>query len=207
VDSNLCSALVDPEKIGVLLIDAQPAFLDSMHGPKEPLLARLERLLLLVDVLNLPMIATFEHPVEKKGWLPNRLEKVFPANAKKYVKKTFNVCLDGSIKQAIRRLSVKQIVLAGGETDVCVMQSALGLVGLGFQVFLLEDSIFTSEAHPRPALNRMYNAGVIPCTFKSLFYELFRTVDEALPKEIRRRIDSLPRGFRDVEELPQWKPE
>lgn len=202
----MCSAVVDPKKIGVLLIDAQPAFLDSMHGPKEPLLARVERLLMLVDLLKLPMIATFEHPVEKKGWLPKRLEKVFPNHAKKYVKKSFNVCLDRSIKQAISAMSVKQIVLAGGETDVCVMQSALGLLGMGFQVFLLEDSVFTSEAHPRPALDRMYNAGVIPCTFKSLFYELLRTVDEALPEETRRKIESLPRRFSRVEELPEWEP-
>jgi nicotinamidase-related amidase len=199
------SAVVDPGKIGILLIDAQPAFLDSMHGQKEPLLVRLERLLLLANLLKLPLIATFEHPVETKGWLPERLEKVFPAHAQKFVKKTFNVCSDPSINRAIKTLSVKQFALAGGETDVCVMQSALGLLALGLQVFLLEDSIFTSEHHPRPALERMYRAGVIPCTFKSMFYELLRTVDEALPENVRDGIRSLPAEFSQVEKLPPWQ--
>ena len=201
------SAAVDPEKIGVLLVDAQPAFLDSMYGPKDPVLIRLEHLLMLADLLSLPLIATFEHPVETKGWLPERLEKAFPAHGKRFVKKTFNACSDPLVNQAIRKLSVNQFALAGSEIDVCILQSALGLLGMGFEVFLLEDSVFSSEPHPRPALDRMYRAGVIPCTFKTLFYELLRTVDrEAWPKEARARIGFFPTEFFEVEKLPPWEP-
>lgn len=201
------SAAVDPGKIGVLIIDAQPAFLDSMSGPKDPVVIRLERLLMLADLLRLPLIATFEHPVETKGSLPKRLEKAFPAHGQRFVKKTFNACSDALVNQAIRKLPVKQFALAGSETDVCILQSALGLLGMGFEVFLLEDSVFSSEPHPRPALDRMYRAGVIPCTLKILFYELLRTVDkEAWPKEAKAKIDSFPTEFFEVEKLPPWNP-
>jgi len=204
---NLHSAVVDPEKIGVLLVDAQPAFLDTMFGSKDPLIVRLEYLLMLADLFKLPLIATFEHPVETKGWFPERLEKAFPAHGLKFVKKTFNACSDAFVNQAIRKLPVKQFALAGGETDVCILQSALGVLEMGFEVFLLEDSIFSSEPHPRPAIDRMYQAGVIPCTFKTLFYELLRAVgEESWPKEARARIGSFPTEFFQVEKLPPWEP-
>ena len=191
----------------MVLVDAQPAFLDSMCGPKDPVVIRLERLLMLADLLKLPLIATFEHPVETKGSLPERLEKAFPAHGQRFVKKTFNACSDALVNQAIRKLPVKQFALAGSETDVCILQSALGLLGMGFEVFLLEDSVFSSEPHPRPALDRMYRAGVIPCTLKILFYELLRTVDkEAWSKEARARIGSFPTEFFEVEKLPPWNP-
>jgi hypothetical protein len=72
---------------------------------------------------------------------------------------------------------VRQLIVAGSETDVCVLQSVIGLIDMGFQVFLLEDGLFTSEPNPHAALTRMYQLGVVPITYKSLYYELIRTVD------------------------------
>lgn len=194
--------VVEPSRIGFLLIDAQPFFWDSMHGPREPVLARVERLLMLADWLKLPFIATFEHPVETKGWLPERLEKAFPPHGQRFVKRTFNCCSDKPISQAITSSRIKQVAVAGAETDVCVLQSSLGLAGMGLQVFLLEDCVFTSEHQPRPALERMYRAGVIPCTLKILFYELMRSVDrDDLPAESKARAGSFAEKF-DLEALP-----
>jgi len=198
--------VVEANRVGVTLIDAQPFFWDSMHGAKEPILMRVERLLMLVDWLELPLIATFEHPVETKGWLPDRLEKVFPSHGKRFVKRTYNCCSDPAIREAISQMHPPQVVVAGAETDVCVLQSSLGLVDMGLQVFLLEDCIFTSEHHARPALERMYHAGVVPCTLKTLFYELTRTVDkDAFPTKWKAKARSYAECFR-LEELPPIEP-
>jgi nicotinamidase-related amidase len=198
--------IIDPSSVGIILIDAQPFFWESMHAAREPVLVRIERLLMLADWLELPLIATFEHPVETKGWLPERLERIFPSHGQRFVKRTFNCCSDDSIRKAIGRLGIKQVVVAGAETDVCVLQSSLGLLRTGLQVFILEDCIFTSEQHPRPALERMYRAGVVPCTLKAFFYELMRTVDrDALPAEWKARAGSFGEYF-DLEALPPWDP-
>ena len=53
----------------VLLIDAQESFLRAMHGSPEPLLLRLERLLRFARLLDLPVIATLERPLDEKGAL------------------------------------------------------------------------------------------------------------------------------------------
>ena len=202
----MSASAIDPGSVGLLLIDAQPYFWNSMHGSKEPILMRIERLLMLADWIRLPLIATFEHPIEAKGWLPERLEKVFPSHGQRFVKRTFNCCSDDAVREAIRGLQTSQVVVAGAETDVCILQSSLGLISMGLQVFLLADCTFTSEHHVRPALERMYQAGVIPCTLKTLFYELIRTVDkDALPIEWKPRADSFANYFR-LEELPPTDP-
>jgi len=199
-------SVVDASRVGVVLIDAQPFFWDSMHGAKEPILMRVERLLMLADWLELPLIATFEHPVDTKGWLPERLESVFPSHGKRFVKRTYSCCADPTIRGAIKDMGVSQVVVAGAETDVCVLQSSLGLIGMGLQVFLLEDCIFTSEHHARPALERMYHVGVVPCTLKTLFYELTRTVDkDAFPTKWKAKAHSYAECFR-LEELPPIEP-
>ena len=136
----------------ILLVDAQSSFIAQMHGPREPLLARLERLLMLAEMLDLPVIATVEHPVEEKGALPDRLETALPPAAQRFVKKTFDCLAEPPIRAAIESLHRRTIAVAGGETDVCILQSVLALVEAGYRVFLLEDCLFTSEANPAAAL-------------------------------------------------------
>jgi nicotinamidase-related amidase len=197
---------IDPSHVAVLLIDTQPAFLDMMRGSKESLLTHLECLLTLAECLELPLIATFEQPTGKKGWLPERLERVFPVQGQRFTKNTFNCCSEEPIAQTIKRLPIYQIVLAGAETDVCILQSALGLLDMGLAVFLLEDCVFTSEPHPRPALERMYRAGVVPSTLKIFFYELQRTVDkDAQSTKWRDGLAAFSARF-DIENLPLWDP-
>lgn len=193
--------LVDPGDLAIAVIDVQPYFLEGwMAGACEPLLARLEFLLALATVYELPLLATFEQPIETKGWLPERLEPFFPAHGQRYTKETFNCCGEETIQQAIAALGRGQIAVAGGETDVCVLQSVLGLIEAGKQVFLLEDVLFSSEPHVGPAIRRMEAAGAVPSTVKALNYELRRSV--AAPRAERVFPVPLP----EPEQLPAWTP-
>lgn len=175
----MASRFVQPERAALILIDVQPLFVDLMHGEHEPLLARLEHLLLLARTFEIPVIATFEHPVERNGWLPERLEQVFPPDGGRFVKQTFNLCSEPEILAAVEATGREQMIVAGAETDACVLQSVLGLLDLGRQIFLVEDCVFTAEPNDGPALRRMEQAGAIPLTYKTLYFELKRTV--ALP--------------------------
>ena len=58
--------------------------------------------------------------------------------------------------------------MAGAETDVCVLQSVLGLIEAGQQIFLLEDALFSSEPNIGPAIRRMESAGLKPLGFVAL---------------------------------------
>lgn len=163
---------IDRSQVGVLVIDAQPHFFDVMAESQEPVLARIEHLLMLAGGLGLPVLATFEHPVDEKGTLPARLERVFPVHGQRLSKHAFDCCREPAFRNTIKKTAIKQLAVAGAETDVCVLQSVIGLLKMGLEIFLLEDCVFTSEPDPRPALERMYRSGAVPCTFKTLYYEL-----------------------------------
>ena len=198
--------MVDPDDLVIVVIDVQPYFLDGwMAGETEPLLARLEFLFALATVYDTPFLATFEQPVETEGWLPGRLEPFFPPHGQRHTKQTFNCCGEPSILEAIGTLARGQIAVAGGETDVCVLQSVLGLIETGRQVFLLEDALFSSESNVGPAIRRMERAGAIPSTVKTLNYELRRSVAE--PRAERVFPDRVP-GIMlpEPEKLPDWAP-
>jgi nicotinamidase-related amidase len=191
---------------GVVLIDTQPGFLDMMSGSPEPLLQRLERLLLMADCLRLPTLATFEEP-DTNGWLPSRLEQRWPGHGSRFVKRTYDCCGEPQIAAAVAALGRRQLLVAGAETDVCVLQSVLSLLERGSEVFLLEDCVFSSEPHPRPALQRMYAAGAVPCTLKTVYYELMRSV--AVLRDPSAGGDGwarLPELFGKPEDLPPWEP-
>lgn len=212
----MSSQVIEAAQLGIMLIDAQPFFWDYAFpdgdDQKEPTMVRLEHLLMLADWMEIPVISTFEEPVAKNGELPERLEKVFPAEGQRFTKKTYNCTLEWTIRQAIKRLPVQQFAIAGAETDVCVLQSVLGLLGMGYQVLLLEDCLFSSEPHPGPALRRMYQARAIPCTVKSLAYELVVSTErtpwypEGWTDRERIYAKPFPEKFVVPEEWPLWEP-
>lgn len=198
---------VDPERVAVLVIDAQPAFWDAMAGAQEPVLARIVQLLLLAGRYRLPCLATFEHPTAVKGWFPEPLERVFPAGGGRFVKRAFDCCAEEEIRDHLHKLPVEQVAVAGAETDVCVLQSVLGLRAMGYEVFLLEDCLFTSEPHPRPALERMYQAGAVPSTYKTFSYEVVRVVGaDPSPAGGTKAGAAAAPGFVAPERLPPWEP-
>ena len=70
-------------------------------------------------------------------------------------------------------------MLVGAETDVCVYQSAVGLLDAGLRVIAVEDAIFSpGEMHAR-GLERLRDAGVALTHCKALAYEWVRTVEGA----------------------------
>lgn len=190
---------------GVVIIDAQPTFIDIMAGPRLPLLLRLEKLLMMAGDLSLPTLATFERPAIN-GWLPERCEAVWPAHGVRHEKHFYDCCAHDDILAAVNALDRRQLLLAGAETDVCLLESVLSLLDHGFQVFLLEDVLFSSEPNVGPALRRMETAGAVPCTLKTAFYELMRSVrvlDE--PDEGGPGWSELLPRFGEPEKWPSWQ--
>ena len=166
---------LNPHELAILLIDVQPFFVSQMVGSEEPVLIRLEQLLSISNWFQLPVLATCEEPVDRKGELSERLQTKFPSHGQVHRKQTYDLCGEPEILQALTTVGRKQLIVAGTETDVCVLQSVLGLLAHGYQVFILEDCLFSSSSTTEAAVYRMRQAGAIPLTYKSLHYELLKT--------------------------------
>jgi hypothetical protein len=58
-----------------------------------------------------------------------------------------------------------------------VLQSCLGLIGLGYEVFLVEELLFSSSDDVDAAMARLESAGATFVSYKTLYYELMEAIE------------------------------
>jgi nicotinamidase-related amidase len=91
----------------------------------------------------------------------------------------FGLVADPEILGAVQRTNRDTPILLGLETDVCVAQSAIGLLENGYRVVVIEDAVGSPGKAHQYGLARMRTAGVLLSNVKSLFYEWLRTVENS----------------------------
>jgi nicotinamidase-related amidase len=166
------------DRCGGLIIDVQEFFLSQIDTSlRSKLETNIENFARLLGYFRVPMVATLERPVDQKGALPSEIAKHVSGNAKIFEKDFFDLTKEKKIADYIARLKKKQVIVAGCETDVCVLQSCVGLLGLGYDVYVVEELVFSLSWNVDAASARMKGAGVAFLTYKSLYYELIEAVD------------------------------
>ena len=159
------------------IIDYQDCFLEQLEPRSRARLGRnMASFARLLAYLRIPTIVTLERPVDRKGAVPPRFKATLGSATKVFEKGFFDLTKEKPIRTYLKGLKKKQIVVAGCETDVCVLQSCLGLLDLGFDVFAVEELLFSSTSRTDAAVERLKNAGVIFVTYKTLFFELTEAV-------------------------------
>jgi nicotinamidase-related amidase len=178
---------IDREQCCGIIIDVQDFFLAQLERRVR---ARIEtntrNFASLLGYFRIPVVVTLEEPVRRKGKLPRKIANGLGDPSETFEKDFFDLTREEPIRSHLKRLKKKQAVLAGCETDVCVLQSCLGLLGLGFDVFIVEELLFSSSRDVGTAIARMKAEGAVLLTYKTLYYELLEAVegdDAALMKE------------------------
>jgi hypothetical protein len=160
------------------IVDVQGFFLSQLAKRAEARLRNnLENFARLLGYFRIPIVVTLERPVERKGALPSGLKRSLIGPVETFHKSYFDLTRDRKIADHLARLKKTQILVAGCETDVCVLQSCLGLVDLGYDVFAVEELLFSSAKNVDAALARLRGAGVIFVSYKTLFFELLEAVE------------------------------
>lgn len=84
---------------------------------------------------------------------------------------------------------IGSVVLAGFETHVCILQTALDLLTRGIVVFVAVDAVASRFAiDHETALRRLEQAGVVLTTSESLLFEWCRGADHERFREVRSLI-------------------
>ncbi len=133
----------------------------------------------MLGYLEIPVLATVERPLKEKGAIPKTIQKYLNGNdaSEIFEKDFFDLTKHKEITGYLRSLKKKQLLLAGCETDVCVLQSCLGLIDLGYEIYVIEDLLFSSTRNVSAAVERMKGAGATFVSLKTLYYELLEAVD------------------------------
>jgi nicotinamidase-related amidase len=172
------SLLVDPNDSVFVIIDVQPLFLDRIdERVKAGVLERIAFLTLGARFCGIPILATVESPQDWGGLHPDLVEAV--GDAPVIPKVVFGLADDPLVWPAMHDTGRGTAVLVGLETDVCVAQSALGLLDRGLRVVVVEDAVASPGSAHAAGIDRMRRAGVIPVVAKQLHYEWMRTVERS----------------------------
>ena len=171
--------LTDRADSVLVVVDVQHSFVDKLNeGEAGPLLNRIRWTVEMAGFLNIPIVVTAED-IESVGETVPFVAEVFPDGTTEHDKTTFGLCGDPLILGAIELTGRRTAVLVGFETDVCVMQSALGLLQRGFRVVVLSDATGSPGRCHEEGILRMRDAGAVISTAKGTFYEWVRTLNFA----------------------------
>jgi Isochorismatase family len=162
--------LIDREKAQVVVINMQLELVPLLENGTSVL----NDCCWLADVaesLDLPTMVV-EHM--KLGKLSEALKEV--AGRASYVEKYyFDLSQHETIERKLSSTGRNQIILAGAETHVCLLQSAIGLSARGGQVFVVRDACSSrNRADHEAGLERLHAAGVTLVTKEMLFFEMIR---------------------------------
>ena len=174
--------LLDSTRSILVVIDFQGKLVQMVHRPAL-VLETTRRLLRLADLFAVPVVLTEQYP---KGIGPTEvsIREAYDALTvpKYFLEKTaFGCCGDAGfeplLQQARPGLATprRQIVIAGMETHVCVLQTVLELLGSGHEVHLCWDAVSgRGEEYRNHALDRMATAGATITNHESVAFEWAR---------------------------------
>ena len=179
----------------LLVVDLQEKLLARMHE-RADIVAATVRLIQGAQLLGMPVWATEQYPqglgpsvAEVAALIPNR-----PA------KTTFHCCTVPQLIEQLYGSQVRHVTLAGIEAHVCVAQTALELLRLGFQVQVAADAVASRHRIDCEfTLRRMETAGAVVSTTEAILFEWAERSDRPEFKElsalIKERDNPRPFGF------------
>ncbi len=160
--------LMQREECCLVVIDVQEKMAPEITG-RENIEKNISVLLQSAKQLQVPVLFTEQYP---RG-LGNTLEYIRELAPESPVveKMHFNTCQEESFLREIENMGQRQIVLTGMEAHICVLQTALGLLQKGLDVFTVADGTGSrNPEHCRLALDRLALAGISSvCTEMVLF--------------------------------------
>jgi nicotinamidase-related amidase len=171
--------LLDPARSVLVVIDLQGRLMELVYRP-QMVLAATVRLLRLADLFGVPVLLSEQYPKGLGETHPD-VRAAFDALTTRhaYMDKTaFGCCGDAGFEAHLTQLlpgvalNRRQVVVAGIEAHVCVMQTVLPLLAQGSEVQLCWEAVSSrGEEYYRQALGRMQQAGAVVTNHESVGFE------------------------------------
>jgi len=158
----------------LLIIDVQERLAPAMETA-EASLASISRLVKGAAILDVPIIIS-EHCAEKIGPTVPQIVDACKTAPTIFPKTSFSCFADFQTTLGDRLPKNPVLAIAGMETHVCVLQSALDFAEAGYQCMLAVDAVASRKSIDREmAIATMQSRGINPTTVETLFFFWMRT--------------------------------
>ena len=170
------SSIVGRDTATLVIIDAQER-LGAVMERRAAVLDAAGKLARTASIVGVPIVATRQYPAglgDVEPVLRSTLEAVAETTPVSWVDKfAFDCFAEQGFVAALAESGRKQLVIAGMETHICVVQTALFALRAGFDVHVVADACCSREAAAHEiALDRLRSAGAVVTTTESVQYEL-----------------------------------
>jgi len=160
------------EQSVALIIDIQEKLFPPMQEP-QVLIENCQKLVKGLTVLEVPFILTEQYP-KGLGSTIEPVKSLLPA-LKPLEKISFSCCQDKTFNAALALLKRKNVIIAGIEAHVCVMQTVVDLIEQAYLLVVIEDCISSRKSNDKAvAVQRMRQEGAVIATCESILFELCR---------------------------------
>lgn len=162
--------LIDKENSILLIIDVQENLTPVQESPRG-VINGCSTLLEVAGELNIPcIIAEQDHLIFGQTMID--LRNVLKKDAVYYEKDTFSCYKNEAIRKAIADSGRKQLIVAGLETHLCVLQTAIDFHNAGYEVFVVADSCSArSNFQNTFGLRRLETNGIDVVTREMVLFE------------------------------------
>lgn len=180
-------ACLKPEGTVLAVIDIQEKFLPVIHAA-DKVITRTKILIEGFKILGLPIVVTEQYP-KGLGHTVNELAETLPEKTPVIEKNTFSSMACEEFRQTLHSLGAERLVIAGIESHVCVLQTALDALHFGYAPQVVFDAVSSRAPESKEiAFRKMEQAGVIPTTSEIALFELMHQAGTDTFKQISRLI-------------------
>ncbi len=166
----------------LLVIDFQTRLMPAIHE-SDAVISNAFSLIEAARHLNLPMTYTEQNP-EKLG---HTLTKLAPHPGEVLHKMTFDALRTPKVAGHID--GTNAIVVTGCEAHVCVLQTVLGLIDAGRQVFVVADAVGSrTQQNRQAALERMARHGAEIVTTEMVIFEWLGSAEHPSFRDILKLV-------------------
>ena len=179
--------VLDSSKAALLVVEVQEAFLDVLSDT-DRLISRVAIAVRAFRILELPIFVTEQYP-KGLGITVEEIRSELPDDFPYLEKTAFSSCGASQLEEGFRRAGIKQVVVCGLETHVCVNQTTHDLLDRGFDVHLLTDCVASRTKQDRRAgLRKMFSSGAVSSSLEMALFELMRDARHEKFKQVQQLI-------------------
>ncbi len=174
------------ENIGVVIVDIQTKLMAVMRQ-RERVVDNIVKLLRLSKLFNLPVISTEQYPRMMGTTLPevkDALRTYEPVE-----KMDFDCCAVENFNNRLKSAGLKNIILTGVETHICILQTAVTLVERGYNVHVPRDAVDSrTEENWYVGLELMKEQGAVITSTETIIFQLLERAGTGEFKEMLKII-------------------
>lgn len=134
-----------------------------------------------IKALGIPIMVTEQIPL---GATIPEIAELLP-DLKAFTKDSFSCCAEDNFMDTIRNANRRQILITGIEAHVCVYQTAVDLISMGYEIHLVADAVSSRTARNREiGVRKLLNGGAFLTSVEMALFELLKTAVDPQAKEL-----------------------